>query len=447
MGLVQRIAAAIRNKSDDSVGSELIGAGGWGVPSAAGVYVNALSSLRHVPVMSCVSMLSEDVAKLPLSVFRRKPDGGKVEATDHPLHRLLRKPNAWQTRLEFIEMMQSALVLRGNAFAVILRDWRGRPTSLVPIHPDRVTLFEAPGLEYFFAVGRQGMHEMAVLADMPMLIAAEDMLHVRWLSTWSSLLGSSRIGLIREAVGLGLAQEHHQAAFAANGVRPSGVLSTDQKLSSEVVNRMVEAWKSDAAGSRNSGKTRVLEQGLKWESMTMTMADAEFIEARRFSVEDIGRAFRVPLYKLGVPSEGAGSAMIQQDQEYLNNVVSGYCERWVAKLEDTFIDYDDDPDLFVEFDYSHFLKADIGTRSTAYRQAVGGPWMTVNEARRSEGLPDVDSGDDVLQATNMTALGWEPPVKPDAATSGAGSDQTGTPGAGGDGDALRDPADDAAPAV
>jgi HK97 family phage portal protein len=324
---------------------------------------------------------------------------------------------------------------------VILRNDRGVPTQLVPIHPDHVTLYEAPGLDYFFMVTRQGLHETAVLKDMPLLIAADDMLHIRWLSTWSSLLGSSRIGLMREAVGLAMSQETHQAQFSANGARPSGVLTTDKTLSKDAIDRLVDSWKQDQSGARNSGKTRVLEEGLKWQQLTMTMADAEFIEARRFSVEDIGRGFRVPLYKLGVPSEGQGSAMIQQDQEYLNNVVSGYCNRWTTKLEATFVE---DDDIFVEFDYSHFLKADIQTRFTAYRQSIGGPWMTVNEARRAEGLPDQDGGDTVLQPTNMAPLGWVPPEKP---TAGPGSDTTGVPGNGGDGDANRLPGDDQSPGV
>jgi HK97 family phage portal protein len=441
MGLLGRLANAFRNKSDDAVGSELME---WGWQrSSAGVHVNSLTALQHVAVMSCVSILSEDVAKLPLEIFRRLDNGGKRPAKDHYLYKLLRRPNAWQTRFEFVEMMQAALVLRSNAYAVILRDGRGNPTGLVPLHPDRVTLFEAPGIDYFFAVTRQGLHETAVLAGMPFLIAAEDMLHIRWLSSWSSLLGTSRIGLIREAVGLAMSQEQHQANFAANGARPSGVMQSDKKLSKEVIDRLIEAWKTDQGGARNSGKTRVLEEGLKWQPLTMSMVDAEFLEARRFSVEDIGRAFRVPLYKLGVPSEGQGTAMIQQDQEYLNNVVSSYCNRWTTKCEMTF-GLDEDDDLFLEFDYSHFLKADIQTRFTAYRQAVGGPWMTVDEARRAEGLPITKGGDVVLQAANMVPLGTD--LK-DMKLGGAGpgSDTTGTPAEGGDGDANRLPGDDPAP--
>ena len=443
MGLWSSLTSFGRREKSDTVGSELFDAYSAMGASSAGLAVTSSTAMQHVAVMSCVSILSEDVAKLPLQIWRRKDDGGKEPAKDHFLYPLLRRPNGWQTRFEFIEMMQAALVLRGNAYAVIIRDGRGVPVSLVPIHPDRVTLFEAPGGEYFFAVSRQGLHESAMLKDFPLLIHSEDMFHLRWLSTWNSLLGVSRIQLMREAVGLSMAQEQHAAYFAANGARPSGALQTDAKLDKEVYDRLTAAIRGDQAGFRNSGKIRIFEQGLKWTQLSMSMVDADFIAARRFSVEDIGRGFRVPLYKLGVPSEGQGTAMIQQDQEYLNNVVSSYCNRWTTRAELTF--GLDGEELFLEFDYSHFLKADIKTRFDAYRQAVGGPWMAVNEARKSEGLDAAEGGDTVLQPTNMAQLGFKP--SPNAPTSGPGSDQSGVPGAGGDGDPAGASGDSSAPST
>jgi HK97 family phage portal protein len=443
MGLWNRIAGVFAGKSgtgsDDPVGSELWGSnfgGGW---SSSGIPVNSISAMQQVAVMACTSILAEDVAKLPLQLWERQPDGGKKLAQGHWFSGLLKRPNPWQTRFEFIEMLQASLVLRGNAYAVIVRDDRGRPTTLVPIHADRVTLYEAPSGDIFYFVTRQGLHDMAVLKDLPIMIHSEDMLHVRWLSNWYSLLGSSRIGLMREAVGLAMAQEQHAGNFARQAARPSGVLQTEAKLSKETIDHLKDQFDRDAAGFRNSGKTRVLEQGLKWQQMGMSMVDAEFMEQRRFSVEDIARGFRVPLYKIGVPSEGQGTALIQQDQEYLNNVVLGYCGRWTQKLEATF--GLDGESLFLEFDTAHFLKADIATRYTAYRQATGGPFMKPNEARRAEGLPDAEGGDVVLQAINMAPLGTPPPDK--SGGSGPGSDQTGGTGSGGDGDPDREPEGDA----
>jgi len=440
MGLWDRIARFASRRSG-SVGSELRdGFDDWDM-SDAGVPVTSLRALQHVAVMACVSIVAEDVAKIPLDLYRRLPNGGKEPARGHWLRPLLRNPNGWQTAFEFKEMMQASLLLRGNAYAVAIRDDRGiYPVKLIPIFPDRVTIYEAPNGEVFYVVTRNGLHETAMLRDKPLFIPAEDVLHLRWLSTWNSLLGSNRIQMMRESVGLAMGLEQHQARFTGQGARSGGVLTTQGKLTQEVREQIASDWKKQRSGPRNSGLTTILEQGLEWKPLGLTMVDSQFIESRAFQLRDVCRAFNVPPYKIAIEGESEGPAMVQMGQEYLNGPISGHCERWKATGEKFFgIDGDD---LFLGWDYSHFLKADLSSRYVAYRQAVGGPWMSPNEARRAEGLPDQQGGDIVFQPTNMAPLGWEPPER---STSAPGSDQTGMPGQGGDGDPERDPADDEAP--
>ena len=339
-------------------------------------------------------------------------------------------------------MLQASLVLRGNAYAVANRNGRGDPLSMVPIHPDRVGLFEAPSSQCFYCVTRNGLHEMAMLREHPLLIPSDDMLHIRWMPMWNSLLGSSRLAFVRESLGLGIGLEMHQARFVGQGARTGGVLSTDQKFASkEIREQLREEWQRLQAGPRNSGATAILEQGLKWLPLGLSMVDSQFIESRNFQLRDIARAFDVPPYKLAIEGETEGPAMVQMGQQYLNGPISGYCERWTAKAEQ-FYDVDGD-DTFLAWDYDHFLKADLLSRFTAYRQAVGGPWMAVNEARRGEGMSSVANGDTVQQAVNMAPIGWVPSGQTSAGDQG--SNQTGGPGEGGNGDPLRDPANDAAP--
>lgn len=441
MGFWNRIAAfALRKASADSVGSEILAAfEEWGL-TAAGVSVNSFTALQQVGVMACVSILAEDVAKLPLQIFRRTENGGKEPAREHFLYKLLRQPNAWQTRFEFVEMVQASLVLRGNGYAVILRNGRGVPQQLVPIHPDRVVLYEAPNGDWFYLVTRTGLHEMAVLEHVPIMVPSEDMLHLRWLSQWNSLLGMSRIGLMREPIGLALSQEQLAARVAGTGARPAGVLETDKKLTQDVLDRLKAQWQNNYGGLRNAAKTAVLEEGLKWKQLTMSMVDAEFMAARAFQLEEIARMFRVPPHKVGIQQRATGTTLVQQDQDYLNNVLSSYCERWTAKMEKTF-DIDGE-ELFLEFDYSHFLKADIQTRLTAKRIGVMGMIYTPNEARAGEGLPRMAGGDTLYQPTNVAPIGFIPTGK----ETGPGSDVTGAPAPGGDGDPAAVPApDDSAP--
>ena len=435
MGFWSRLAmfAATRAAAaGDAVGSELLAAyREWG-GTGSGITVNALSALQHTAVMTCVAILSEDVACLPINVMTRLANGGKQRQADHWLQKLLDKPNAWQTRFEWLEMMMAGLVLRSNAYSVIIRNSRGQPTQLVPIHPDRVALYEAPGGEWFFLVTREGLHEMAVLEDLPMMIHSEDVLHIRWLQTWHSLLGSSRVGMMREAIGLGMAQEQQAANFARSGARPGGVLETDRRMSQEAHDRLKKAWSERLGGWRNAGQTVILEEGLKWKSLGMTMVDAEFMKSREYQLEDIARGFRIPHFKLGLKIERGD--LVQLNQMYLNDVVSKWCERLAAKfceLGDL-----DGRETFIEFDYSHFLKADLQSRLTALRTGIVGMVYKPNEARRSEGLPDVEGGDTLYQPTNTAPIGFVPQSKPG---SGPGSDLSGEAAPGGMGDPARIP--------
>lgn len=212
--------------------------------TAGGLLINQTAAMQSSAVMSCVSILSEDVAKLPVHVYRPRPGGGRDVVGNHPLERLFNKPNGWQTRFEFIEMMMSALLLRGNAYACIVRDWRGVPTSLVPVNPDRVWVYEAPHGEIFYNVARRGPHDIATLDSLPLLVPSEDMLHVRWLAMENSLWGVSRIGLAREAIALSLSQQELASRLAGNSTNLGGVLTTEQKLNQDTVDRL-----------RNPGRT------------------------------------------------------------------------------------------------------------------------------------------------------------------------------------------------
>jgi HK97 family phage portal protein len=451
VGFWSKLADVLRWRSYDDDEGENDRRGGWtgGVHTDAGIRVNSTTAMGHVAVMACVSILAEDLAKIPLKLYRRRADGGKDVATDHWLTKLLRHPNSWQTAFEFLEMMQANLVLRGNAYAVAVRDNAGRPLYMVPVHPDRVTIYEAPNGDFFYFVTRNGLHDIAVLRDQPMMIPHEDVLHIRWLPQWNSLFGTNRINLISESIGIAMGLERHQARFTGQGATLSGVLETEQKLTKDVRDMLKDDWKKLKSGPMNSGETAVLEQGLKWNQLSLSMVDSQFIESRGFQLREAARAFRIPPYKLGIEGESSGPSMVQQNQQYLNDVLSGFCERYVAKFEMFF--GIDGQDLFLEWDYSHFTKADVQTRFTAYRQAVGTPWMSPNEARRAEGLPDDPDGDDIQKPTNMAPLSWVPtemhgrPTTVDEAPPG--SDSTGTPAEGGDGDPNRLPADDKPPGV
>lgn len=441
MSLLSRIVGALQGKSGNMTIDEWWSEFGPASTSAGGIAVTQITALQVSTVMACVSILSEDVAKLPVHVYRPRKDGGRDIVTDHPVEKLLQKPNDYQSTFEFIEQMQVALLLRGNAYSPIIRDGRGRPTALIPVNPDRVSIYEGPGGSVFYMVARRGPHDMAMLESLPLMVPAEDMLHVRWMSIDNSLWGASRIGLAREAIALALSQQELAGRLSANNTNLGGVLQTDQKLSKDAAERLAKNWKDRKSGLRNAGEIAVLEQGLKWSPLGMTAVDAEFIASRNYQVPEIARLFRMPLHKIGVMDRMAGSSVEQLDQDYMNNTVSSYLNRWEAKISQTF-DLAD-AGLTVEFDISKFLRASITARYNAYRAGIVGMFLTPNEARRAENLPDKDGGDELYQPTNVAELGFEPST-PVASPTGPGSDVTGKPAPGGDGDpaAVSDPATD-----
>lgn len=428
MGMLTRLAAWYLKSNNSNPSSWFIDWVRGGQKSASGIVVSQLRAMEAATVMACVSIRAADLAKLPVHVYRRRKDGGKDVFADHPLERLLRKPNAWQTRYEYLEQMQVAYLLKGNAYSVMPKDGRGRPVALVPANPENVSLYESPGGDLFYRVIRNGQHERSVLAGMPDLIPADDIMHLRWLSL-NGLIALSRIGLTREAIGLSLAQEEQAALMLANGMRTPIVLETDKRMSDPVYERFKADIKSHWGGRDNTGEVPILEEGLKAKNISMNFTDAEFMAGREFQVREIARAFDMPPHRLGINDESGGEAIIQAHQMYLNNTLSNDAERWEAKLEDAF-DIDGDKE-FVEFDLDYFNRADIQTRLNALGTAVTRSIYKVNEARRKEGLPDDPKGDVIFQPANMVPLGTPASSSKPA---GPGSDTTGAPAPGGDGD-------------
>ena len=427
-GYWSRIVDAIRGKSDSMTIDQWWDTYGPTSVSSGGMAVTQLTALQVAALQACVSIRAEDVAKLPVHVYRKAPSGEKIIVTDHDLERTLQRPNGYQTRFEFIEQMQVSQLLKGNAYAVILRDGRGKLRSLIPVNPDRVWIFEAPGGELFYQVARRGLHEMAVLEHMPLMIPSEDIFHLRWMALDTSLYGASRIGLAREAIGLALSQQELAGRLSANSTNLGGVLSTDQKLTAEAAARLKKSWSERKHGLRNAGDTAVLEQGLKWQQIGMTAHDAEMVAARGLQVQEIARLYRMPLHKLGVIERGMAASIPDLDQDYMNSVVSSDLSRWEAKFDERFGLAEEG--VFVEFDVSGLLRASLTARYTSYRTGIIGMFLTPNEARRAEGLPDIDGGNELYQPTNVAPLGFSPT----GAETGPGSDVTGAPAAGGRGD-------------
>ena len=199
-------------------------------------------------------------------------------------------------------------------------------------------------------------------------------------------------------LGLSLAQEQQYARLMGNGARPSGVLSTEQRLTDTSAARIRADWEAMNSGLANAGRTAILEQGLKWTPLTITSVDLQFLQMRQFQVIEICRIFRVPPHMVGDMARGSFNNIVQQSQEYRNHTLTSHTDIWEKRFAFTFDLVDDIEE--VDFDESALLKADLTARYNAYRVGVLTGWDTRNEVRVAEGKNPLDGLDEPMAPAN-----------------------------------------------
>jgi HK97 family phage portal protein len=411
MGIASRIRDAGRALIGKNAGAAALPTMGYlptlgATPSASGLLISQGTAMAVSAVYACVTIRSQDIARCTPRLFRRDATGKKVKVDDHPVAKFFRSPNPYQTWFEFSEQMSAAHLLRGNAYAAIRRDGRGKLRDMIPINPDAVLVLESFDGQIFYNVNRIGLWQIAMLRGFPSSIAAEDIFHLRGL-TFNSLVAFSTIGMARDAIGVAMGLEQQTAGLMKNGSRPSGVLQSKKTLSEAAAQRLKQQWRELTSGVGTTGSTPILEEGLEWKELQLTSVDMEFMQQRSFQVVDICRFYRTPPYKLGIV-ELRGINIDQINQDYVNNTVMPDLHRMEQKIAQTF-DLDDQG-LEVSLDETVLLRADITTRFTANRIALGGAaWVSVNEVRAGEGLPEADpdatGANAITRPVNMATLG------------------------------------------
>lgn len=373
-----------------------------------GVAVGPYSSLASASVFACVKVLSEDVAKLPVRVRRAQHAEGRVSFVDeskHPLNRLLRTPNRWQTPFEFWSFVVTSHQLWGNAYVVVRRGKGGAPQELIPLRPDRVqTEISAKGGLFY-----RGFHP--VFGAEQKRWPAEDVLHIRGMSLDGGFLGMSPIAAAQDSVGLALVTQKHAAKIFSQGTMLTGVLSHPAgaaELNPEAVTRMAESWQRAYAGSDNAHRVAFLEEGTTYTPIGMNAADAQLLESRRFSAEEICRIYRVPPHKIGILDKSTFSNIEQQEQSYVSDALLGICRRVEEACERDLLFDDERDDFQVRFDFSEMLRGDTLQRMQAYQIAFLNGFLNQNEIRARENMPPIEGGDQYRVPANTVPMGTVP---------------------------------------
>lgn len=372
--------------------------------SSAGKNVNERSAMQMTAVYSCVRILAEAVAGLPLHLYRYKEDGGKEKALDFNLYHLLHdEPNKEMSSFIFRETLMTHLLLWGNAYAQIIRNGKGEVVALYPLMPNKMKVDRDENGELYYTYTRS-TEEALTMEGSTVYLTPRDVLHIPGLG-FDGLVGYSPIAMAKNAIGLAIATEEYGAKFFANGAAPSGVLEHPGTIKDPA--RLRENWNSTFGGSANSGKVAVLEEGMKYTPISISPEQAQFLETRKFQIDEIARIFRVPPHMVGDLEKSSFSNIEQQSLEFVKYTLDPWVVRWEQSLARSLLTEDEKKIYFFKFNLEGLLRGDYASRMSGYATARQNGWMSANDIRELENMdkiPAEEGGDLYLINGNMLPL-------------------------------------------
>lgn len=372
--------------------------------SSAGKNVNERSAMQMTAVYSCVRILAEAVAGLPLHLYRYKEDGGKERAIDNNLYHLLHdEPNKEMSSFIFRETLMTHLLLWGNAYAQIIRNGKGEVVALYPLMPNKMQVDRDENGELYYIYTRSS-DEAKTMEGVTVYLTPRDVLHIPGLG-FDGLVGYSPIAMAKNAIGLAIATEEYGAKFFANGAAPSGVLEHPGTIKDP--SRLRENWNSTFGGSANSGKVAVLEEGMKYTPISISPEQAQFLETRKFQIDEIARIFKVPPHMVGDLEKSSFSNIEQQSLEFVKYTLDPWVIRWEQSLSRALLNEDEKRKYFFKFNLEGLLRGDYESRMSGYAVARQNGWMSANDIRELENMdkiPAEDGGDLYLINGNMLPL-------------------------------------------
>ncbi|AKQ56404.1 phage portal protein [Bordetella hinzii] len=346
--------------------------------------VNAQTAQGVSAVFACVSAIAETVSTLPLHLYR-DTGASREKARNHPLYKVLQdQPNPEQTAMEFREMMTASVLLTGNAFARIVRGSDGQVRELWPLSNVQVLRLANGKLAYEYT-DRHG----AVIR-----LLADECLHLRHRIGPDGVLGLSPIAVARGVIELAQSEQEHGTATFRHGAKLAGVLETAAVLKPEQREALKQSWANQYGGAGNSGKTPVLEAGLTYKPISMSLEDAEWIEARKFNVAEVARLFRVPPTIIGAMEAANYSNSVELNRQFVTLTLRRWLTMWEQAISTKCLTEAGRRTYFAEHSVEGLLRGDSTTRAAFYASGIQAGWMRKSEARELENLPPIEGLDD-----------------------------------------------------
>ncbi|MFD1403743.1 phage portal protein [Robinsoniella peoriensis] len=372
--------------------------------STSGKLVTERSSMQMTAVYSCVRILAEAVAGLPLQFYRYTENGSKEKAIDHSLYFLLHdEPNPEMTSFVFRETLMTHLLLWGNAYAQIIRNGKGEVVAMYPLMPSRMTV-DRDDKGHLYYEYQTSSDEAKTTKGGTVRLKPTDVLHVPGLG-FDGLVGYSPIAMAKNAIGMAIACEEYGAKFFANGATPGGILEYPGAVKDP--ERVRESWNKGFGGSSNANKVAILEEGMKYTPISISPEQAQFLETRKFQINEIARIFRVPPHMVGDLEKSSFSNIEQQSLEFVKYTLDPWVSRWEQAMMRSLLSVDEKSQYFVKFNVDGLLRGDYQSRMNGYSIGRQNGWMSANDIRELENLdriPAAQGGDLYLINGNMTKL-------------------------------------------
>ena len=372
--------------------------------SSSGKSVNERTAMQMTAVYSCVRILAEAVAGLPVHLYRYTDNGGKEKAIDHPLYRLLHdEPNPEMSSFVFRETLMTHLLLWGNAYAQIIRNGKNEVIALYPLMPNKMKVERDDKGQLYYSYNR-GNDEAIKDKQQTVILKPTDVLHIPGLG-FDGLVGYSPIAMAKNSIGMAIACEEYGAKFFANGATPGGILEHPGTVKDP--QRVRDSWNSAFGGSANANKVAVLEEGMKYTPISISPEQAQFLETRKFQINEIARIFRVPPHMVGDLEKSSFSNIEQQSLEFVKYTLDPWVVRWEQSIQRSLLTADEKVRYFVKFNLEGLLRGDYQSRMNGYAIGRQNGWMSANDIRELENLdliPDEEGGNLYLINGNMLPM-------------------------------------------
>jgi len=401
MGLFSKLFKARDKPKDRTTGSNYSFFFGG---TTSGKPVNEYTAMQMTAVYSCVRILAEAVAGLPLHLYKYTASGGKEKALSHPLYFLLHdEPNPEMSSFVFRETLMTHLLLWGNAYAQIIRNGKGEVIALYPLMPNRMSVDRDSSGALYYTYTRYS-DEAPTMNGMTVTLRPSEVLHIPGLG-FDGLVGYSPIAMAKNAIGMAIACEEYGAKFFANGAAPGGVLEHPGTIKDP--QKVRDSWNAAYQGSSNSHRVAVLEEGMKYQPIGISPEQAQFLETRKFQINEIARIFRVPPHMVGDLEKSSFSNIEQQSLEFVKYTLDPWVIRWEQAISRSLLRPDEKKLYFAKFNVDGLLRGDYVSRMNGYATARQNGWMSANDIRELENLdriPPELGGDLYLINGNMTKL-------------------------------------------